>query len=136
MPEPLFAGGAVAAGLLSGYAVVAAAREVEPGRARDWLRHHVQAPQLAMAWDRLAAEIRRAGWRESPERLVALSVISSGGLAALGLSTAVVAAPGTAAALAVAGGLAGIGGVAYGLRSAVTRRRNRLTRELAPLLEL
>lgn len=136
MPEPLLAGGAVAAGLMSGYAVVAAAREVEPGRVRDWLGRHVQPPQLAVARALLAAEIRRAGWRESPERVVALSVISSAGLAALGLSTGVVASPGTAAALAVAGGLAGAGAVAYALRSAATRRRKRLTRELAPLLEL
>jgi len=136
MPEPLLVGGAVAAGLMSGYAVVAAAREVEPGRVGDWLRRHVQPPQLAVARGLLMAEIRRAGWRESPERVVALSVIASGGLAALGLSTAAVASPGTAAALAVAGGVAGTGAVAYALRSAVTRRRNRLTRELAPLLEL
>lgn len=136
MPEPLLAGGAVAAGLMSGYAVVAAAREFEPARLRDWLRSHVRTPQLTTARGRLAAEIKRAGWRESPERVVALSLISSGGLAALGLSTAVVATPGTAAALAVAGGMAGTGAVAYALRSAVIRRRNRLTRELAPLLEL
>jgi len=136
MPEPLLAGGAVAAGLTCSYAVLAAAREFKPGRVRGWLRSHVQLPQLAVARGLLAAEIRRAGWRESPERVVAFSVIASGGLAALGLSSAVVAAPGTAAALAVAGGLAGTGAVVYALRSTVTRRRNRLTRELAPLLEL
>jgi len=136
MPEPVLIGGVLTAGLMSGYAVVAAAREVAPGRVRDWFRRHVRAHQLALARSLLVAEMRRAGWRESPERLVALSVVSGCGLAALGLSTAVVASPETAAALAMAGGLAGTGAVAYSLRSAVTRRRNRLTRELAPLLEL
>ena len=135
MPEPVVAGGAVIAGLLSGYAVVAAARNVEPGR---WaaLRRYLQPPQLANARGWLVAAIGRAGWRESPERLAALTAISSGGLAALGLSTVVVVSPGTATALALLGALTGIGAVAYALMSAITARRRRLTRELAPLLEL
>src|SRR5258708_5943714 len=134
MTEPVVAGAAVAAGLLSGYAVVAAARGVEPGR---WaaLRRRLHPPQLALARGRLGAAIGRAGWRESPERIAALTVISSGGLAALGLSTGVVVSPGTATALAVLGGLTGFGAVAYSLTSAITARRRRLTRELAPLLE-
>jgi Flp pilus assembly protein TadB len=136
MPEPVVAGGAAAAGLLSGYAVVAAARGVDLERAHGWLRRHLHPPQLAKARGRLAAEIVRAGWRDSPERVVALTVISSGGLAALGLSTVVVVPPGTAAALAIAGAATGTAAVAYALRSAVSNRRRRLTRELAPLLEL
>jgi tight adherence protein C len=135
MPEPLIVCGAVAAGLLCGYAVLAAARGVEPRRLWS-LRHRLQAPQVAKARGRLAAEILRAGWRESPERVAALTVISSGGLAALGLSTAVVAPPATAGALAFAGAMTGAAAVAYALRSAAMRRRRRLTRELAPLLEL
>jgi tight adherence protein C len=135
MPEPVVAGGALVAGLLSGYAVAAAARGVE----RDpWatLSRHLHPPQVAKARSRLAAAIGRAGWRESPERIVALAVISSGGLAALGLSTGAVVSTATATALAVLGGLTGIGAVVYGLTSAIAARRRRLTRELAPLLEL
>lgn len=135
MPEPLIAGGAAVAGLMCGYAVVAASRGVDAGR---WaaLRHHLQPPELATVRGRLAAAIGRAGWRESPERIAALTVILSGALAALGLSSAVVISPGTATALAIVGALTGIGAVAYGLTSAITARRRRLTRELAPLLEL
>jgi tight adherence protein C len=128
-------GGAVAAGVLCGYAVVAAARGVEPQR-MNALRRRLQLRQVTSARSWLAAEILRAGWRESPERLAALTVISSGGLAALGLSTAVVFAPVTAVALAIAGAAVGVAAVAYALRSAVISRRRRLTRELAPLLEL
>jgi tight adherence protein C len=91
---------------------------------------------MAGARARLAAEILRAGWRESPERVAALTVISSGGLAALGLSTVAVFAPVTAAALAITGAAVGVAAVAHALRSAVISRRRRLTRELAPLLEL
>jgi tight adherence protein C len=135
MPEPVVAGGAVTAGLLCGCAVVAAARGVEPERISA-LRRRLQPPQMASARTRLAAEILRAGWRESPERVAALTVISSGGLAALGLSTVAVFAPVTAAALAITGAAVGVAAVAYALRSAVISRRRLLTRELAPLLEL
>jgi len=135
MPEPVVAGGALVAGLMSGCAVVAAARDVDAGRFAA-LSRHLQRPQVAKARGRLAAAIGRAGWRESPERIVALTAISSAGLAALGLSTAVVLSPGRAAVLAILGALTGIGAVAYGLASAIAARRRRLTRELAPLLEL
>jgi len=135
MPEPMVAGGAAVAGLMSGYAVVSAARGLDGSRFAA-LRRHLQRLRLAKARAWLALAIGRAGWRESPERIAVLTVISSGGLAALGLSTAVVVSPGTATALAIFGALTGIGAVAYGLASAIAARRRRLTRELAPLLEL
>src|SRR5438445_12237244 len=110
MREAVIVCGAVAAGLLCGYAVLAGARGVGPSQLAA-LRSYLQPPQMANARSRLAAEILRAGWRDSPERVAALTVICSGGLAALGLSTAVVFAPVTAAALAITGGAVGIAAV-------------------------
>jgi tight adherence protein C len=136
MPEPLITGGAAAAGLLCAGGVFAAARGLRLTNPEDWLRRHLQPRQVALARQWLAGQIRRAGWRESPERVAALTVIVSGGLGALGLSTVVVAAPSTAASLALAGGVLGAAAVAFSLRSAIGRRRRRLGRELAPLLEL
>jgi tight adherence protein C len=135
MPEAVIAGGALAAGLCCGGAVLAAGRAVQPGWRAGWLRQ-LQPRRLKSARRWLAAEIVRAGWRESPERVVALTVVLSGGLGALGLSTAIVVPPSTAAAFAMAGVIAGAAAVAFALRSAIVRRRRRLARELAPLLEL
>ena len=135
MPEAAVAGGALAAGVFCACAVVAAARPVQPLWAAGW-PGGLQPQRLRSARGRLAAAILRAGWRESPERVVALTVVLCGGLGALGLSTAIVVPPPTAAALAVGGLFGGAASVAFALRSAIERRRRRLARELAPLLEL
>jgi tight adherence protein C len=129
MPEPAVLAAAIAAGLCCACAVAAAAN------ARLALAD-VRPPRLLASRRWLAAEIDRAGWHETPERLVVLAAVAGGVAGALGLSTAVVLAPATAVSLACAGAAVGVGAVAFALRSATARRRVKLTRELAPLLEL
>jgi tight adherence protein C len=137
MPEAAHLAAALAAGACCSCAALAAGRELltpfgaaMPGAAM------VRPRQLLSMRRRLELEIQRAGWSESPERLVALAVIAGGVLGALGLSTAAVLSPATAASLAMAGAATGPVGLGFALRSAIARRRRRLTRELAPLLEL
>ena len=148
MPEVLFIAGAVAAGGCVATGVFTVARTGHAS-ADSWLARNAPEsapsstqrtwpiPSAAAAirgW--LAVAINRAGWHDSPERVAALSATVASGLGALGLSTAVFTEPATSAALAVAGVAAGFGTVGYALRSAIAGRRRRLTRELAPLLEL
>src|SRR5207237_750748 len=86
--------------------------------------------------DHLALQIERAGWRESPERVAVLSAVLSVGLCALGLSASIFVQEVNAAGVALAGATAGAGAVGVALRSAIHSRRRRMSRELAPLLEL
>src|SRR5947208_2874489 len=86
--------------------------------------------------DHLALQIERAGWRESPERVAVLSAVLSVGLCALGLSASIFVQEVNAAVFALAGATAGAGAVGLALRSAINSRRRRMSRELAPLLEL
>ena len=141
MPEVAFVSSAIAAGALLcfGLLVMAGGHSVAPvagppaagESSRNRWRHGLRA---AREW--LAVRIARAGWDETPERLAALSVILAGVLAALGLCTVFVTEGGTAASLGLIGAVSGLAAVGIALRSAITRRRRRLTRELAPLLEL
>ena len=124
MPDAYVAPAAVLAGILCGSAVIAAARNPQP---------------LTWRWPvppSLDATIRRAGWSETPERVVVLTVVRSAVLAAIGLSSGLLLGPSAAAALAIGGALSGVAWSAYSLSAAVTGRRSRLARELAPLLEL
>ena len=115
---------AVVAGILCGSAVIVAAR----GRIRVAWRWPVP-PSLDRA-------IRRAGWSETPERFLVLTLVRGAVFAAIGSSSGLLFGPSTAMTLAIAGGLAGIAWSACSLGRAVTGRRARLARELAPLLEL
>lgn len=81
------------------------------------------------ARDRLARDIERAGWHESPERAVVFAITLAACLATLGLG---IGSPFISSL-----------GVAVGfcipllvLRDAIVRRRRRLEGELVPLLEL
>jgi len=124
MPDAYVAPAAVLAGILCGSAVIAAARNSQP---------------LTWRWPvppSLDATVRRAGWSETPERVVVLTVVRSAVLAAIGLSSGLLLGPSAAAALAIGGALSGVAWSAYSLSAAVTGRRSRLARELAPLLEL
>ena len=124
MPEAYFAPGAVAAGLLCGSAVIAASRNPTP---LTW-RWHVP-PSLGEA-------MRRAGWSETPERVLVLALVRSAVLAAIGLSSGLLFGPTAAVTLGIAGVLVGPAWLAYSLHAAITGRCARLARELAPLLEL
>ena len=78
---------------------------------------------------RLARDIERAGWHESPERAVVFAVALAASLAVLGLS---IGSP-----LIVGLGVAvGFGLPLLVLRDGIARRRRRLEGELVPLLEL
>ena len=124
MPDAYVAPAAVVAGILCGSAVIAAARDPRP---------------LTWRWPvppSLDASIRRAGWSETPERVLVLTLVRSAVLAAIGSSSGQLFGPSAAVALALAGAAAGVAWSAYSLHAAITRRRARLARELAPLLEL
>jgi len=77
---------------------------------------------------RLARDIERAGWRESPKRIAVLAVAASLCLGLLGAAATPV--------VAIFG--AGAAGVVFlvVLNAAVERRRRRYLEELVPLLEL
>jgi tight adherence protein C len=141
MPEVLIGIGSLVAGTSTATAVLALAHRHTPvGK--------LAAPMLARGEEalaaerglavrrRLAVELERAGWRESPEAVAVFALVLAAGLTALGLSTAFVVTASTACSLALAGGLVGIGAIAFSIRSSARHRRRRLMRELAPLLEL
>lgn len=121
MAETYLVPGAALAGILCGSAVI--------------------VPTIDLNWrppvpDRLEDDLRRAGWNETPERAVVIALAWCAAFAALGLSSGLLWGGGTAVTLAVAGVLAGFAWSAHALGAAIARRRARLSRELAPLLEL
>lgn len=140
MPDPVVAGGSILAGALATLGALAVLRggvvrhldAALAQQARDGLR----GGRPAALRRRFELEIARAGWNDTPQRVATLAVALSAALSALGLSTIVVADAGTAASLAAGGAIAGTASVWFVLRNAAGRRRTRLTRELAPLLEL
>ena len=137
MPDLALSLACVVPGASTGVAVLAMARRplvLTP--LIDSVEDRLIAPRRITLRRRLAIEIQRAGWAESPERVMVLTLCLAAGLAALGLAAALVAWPAAAAALALGGACGGVGGVGFALRNAVRRRRKRLLRELAPLLEL
>jgi tight adherence protein C len=141
MREPLTTIAAVIPGLLAVIAVAAFAR------AQPTVRSLI-APVVDRAEDTLAAEkewkarrrlsllIARAGWSETPERVVVFALAAGVALGALGMSASFVLGAAAGTSLAFAGVAAGLGAVAFTIRSAIVARRRRLLRELAPLLEL
>src|SRR5579885_2003886 len=141
MPEQLIAVVSVLPGLCATVAVAATARRLtavaaltDPVRSR--IDDAIDAERRLAVRLRFAAALERAGWRETPERVVVLTVAVSAGLAALGLSSGMVLGAQTGGSLAVAGAASGVAVAGISIRSAARRRRKRLLRELAPLLEL
>jgi len=138
MLEPLSVAGAIAGGGLCTCSVLFAMRvvRIEPATwlpVSAWWQRLQNFERLR---DHLALQIERAGWRESPERVAVLSAVLSVGLCALGLSASIFVQEVNAAVFALAGATAGAGAVGLALRSAINSRRRRMSRELAPLLEL
>ena len=138
MLEPLSVAAAIAGGGLCSCSVLVAMRvlRIEPA---TWLPVSAWRQRLQNfdgLRDHLALQIERAGWRESPERVAVLSAVLAVGLCALGLSASIFVQQVNAAVFALAGTITGAGAVGLALRSAVNRRRRRMSRELAPLLEL
>ena len=138
MPEPFVALIAVVPGLCATLAIVALAPRLPVAAAplRAQAEHALEAERRLAARRRFAAALERAGWRETPERVAALTIVLSAGLAALGLGLGVLLGPQTGASLALGGAGSGIAVVGLAIRSSARDRRKRLIRELAPLLEL
>src|SRR5438132_10367359 len=138
MLEPLSVAAAIAGGGLCSCSALVAMRvvRIEPATWRPVSAWWQSLQNFEGLRDHLALQIERAGWRESPERVAVLSAVLAVGLCALGLSASIVVQEVNAALFALAGTITGAGAVGLALRSAVNRRRRRMSRELAPLLEL
>src|SRR5258708_27419207 len=139
MPDATLAAGAIVAGVVVGSAVLVACGSAMSayGPARTSVRNtvaHIVVARSARA--RLAVDLDRAGWRESPERICVLAIALAACLAVLGATT--ISALTTSGAVVVCGTgiLSGLGLPFVALRSAIARRRRRLEGELVPLLEL
>src|SRR5713101_923237 len=139
MPDATLAAGAIGAGVLVGTAVlvVCGGAMSAYGVVRTSVRNTVARMVVARsARARLAVDLDRAGWRESPERICVLAIALAACLAVLGATT--ISALTTSGAVVVCGTgiLGGLGLPFFALRSAIARRRRRLEGELVPLLEL
>jgi len=132
MPDALTAIGAIAAGVLCSGAVLTAGHERPGISASRWLgRMGVEfggAMHVAAARRRLTRDVKRAGWNETPERVVAMACALSLCLSVLGSAISPV--------VAILGFFAGGVTCAVALKAAVDRRRRRFSGELVPLLEL
>jgi len=139
MPDFTLAAAAAGAGTLIGGAVLVAGgggTRMEAG-ARVFARNAIARLLLARrARTRLASDLDRAGWRESPERVCAFAIALAACLAVLGAGSLSALTVGGAAVVCGTGILAGIGLPWFALRSAIGARRRRLEGELVPLLEL
>jgi Flp pilus assembly protein TadB len=142
MPDPTFVATSMAAGALSGAGVFVACggathRIDAIGRARRWAAPAiVRALHVGDLRAKLASDLERAGWRESPERMTVFAIALSACMAVLGASTVSFVPMGTAVVICAAGIVSGLGLPVLALRSAIARRRRRIEGELAPLLEL
>lgn len=132
MPESLAAIAAIGAGALCGGAVLVGGDEGLTRDAARWLeRHRARLGALlhvAVARRRLARDIERAGWHESPERVAIVAIAAAACLGVLGTAVSP-----TLAILGIVGGFAAF---AVTLNSAILQRRRKLSGELVPLLEL
>lgn len=131
MLEGYFAGGALLAGMLTGSSIVLAT--AAPHAPKFRLRREPRSV-AAHAW--LSSNMRKAGWSETPERVMALTGARGAALAALVLSSAAIIGMAFAPALAAGSFIAAIAWSGLTLRAAISARRAKLARELAPLLEL
>jgi len=132
MPDALTAVGAIAAGALICGSLLITGHDRPGLRASRWLVQmgvefggatHVDAVRR-----RLAREVKRAGWNETPERLVTMACAISLCLGVLGAAVSPL--------VAILGFFAGYVTFAVALKAAVDRRRRRFSAELVPLLEL
>ena len=130
MRDAYVTSGAAIAGVLCGSAVILAAHRRLPSV--RWPRDR----RLAEAHTWLQACLHRAGWTETPERLVVLTCAWAAAFSALALSAGGVVGLGAGVTLAVVSVCASLGWSAFALRSAIRARREKFERELAPLLEL
>jgi len=151
MRELLTAVGAIAAGAMCGVAVLAVGSRVDGMDAATWLArrrngHPASESESANPWstafkvvgarERLLSMLDRAGWKESPERVVVFGLAVTCCSTVLGLAGASMISEGSAPTTSAFGLVLGIGTCVMVLRSAIANRRRRLAGELVPLLEL
>src|SRR5258706_10267730 len=139
MPDPTLAAGAIGAGGLIGPGVFAACGGgTRVGAGADVAARNAIARVLHVrqARARLAVDLDRAGWRESPERICVLAIALAACLAVLGATTISALPMGGAVVMCGAAILGGLGLPFVALRSAIARRRRRLRGGPGPLLEL
>jgi pilus assembly protein TadC len=142
MPDPTFIAISIAAGSLSGIAVFVACGGASHRIDAIGNVHRLAPPAIVRTLHvgdlraKLASDLERAGWRESPERVTVFAIALSSCMAVLGASMLSFVPVGTAAVLCAAGIVSGLGLPVLALRSAIARRRRRIEGELAPLLEL
>lgn len=139
MPDPTVATAAMIAGGLVGTAMFVACGGATGVYAvmRTLVRNTIARMLLARrARAKLAVDLDRAGWRESPERICVLAIALAACLAVLGATTISALTAGGAAVICGTGIVAGLGLPFITLRSAIARRRRRLEGELVPVLEL
>lgn len=144
MAERLLTAAAILPGLLVALAVVAVTRGASVVPAARWLdrrrggvavaRRPVPVPRSLALW--LALRLERAGWRESPDRFLALAALVMAACALSGAAAGSLGDGGSAIVAGAAGGAIGAGIAARALTAAVARRRRRLLAHLAPTLEL
>jgi Flp pilus assembly protein TadB len=132
MPETLATIGAIGAGSFCGAAVLVGAYARLGPDIGLWLARQRSGLggllHVAAGRRRLARDIERAGWRESPERVAVLAIVVAMCLGVLG---AEVSFP-----VSILGFIGGCGAFVLTLNAAVLQRRRRLSGELNPLLEL
>jgi Flp pilus assembly protein TadB len=142
MPEATFVATSLAAGALCGAAVFVACGGATQRLEAIGTARRTTLPAIARALhlrdlrSKLASDLERAGWRESPERVAVFAIAFSACLCVVGAGTVSFVPEGSAAAICAAGTIAGLGLPLLALRSAIARRRRRIEGELAPLLEL
>jgi Flp pilus assembly protein TadB len=132
MPEILVPAAALAAGVLCTGAVLLAEYATPGPEVQELIRRSRSGIGAALhagaARRRLARDIERAGWRESPERVAVVAIATSLCLGTFGAAVSPM--------VAFLGLIAGCAAFAAVLNAAVAKRRRRFSEELVPLLEL
>ena len=119
---------AVAAGALTAAGVAAALAGLPQLPRRGRFGPRVISTAVSAIRKRLATDLDRAGWQETPERLAVLVAALA---ACVSAAFAAIAMP-----LTVVGPVMTAAGVLVALNASIERRRRRLAGELVPLLEL
>src|SRR5260370_8278349 len=142
MLDPTFVATSMAAGGLSGAAVFiafgGASHRIDAiSRARRTAPPAIErALHVGDLRARLAIDLERAGWRESPERVTVFAIALSACMAVLGASTVSFVPIGVAAVICAAGVVSGGGLPMLALGSPYARRPRRIRGELGPLPQL
>ena len=132
MPDVLVPAAALAAGALCTGAVLLAEFATPDPDLRERIGRYRSGIGVALrvgaARRRLARDIERAGWRESPERVAVVAFAASLCLGVFGAAVSPM--------VAFFGLIAGCASFAAVLNAAVAKRCRRFSEELVPLLEL